>query len=166
MVFRIDTTKHVDMGFWQSWCPAVHAFAASNGLPNFFMFGEVYDTSEALCGSYTGTRGGGLFLMDSVLDYPLYFTINSVFATARGNTRQIVDHYGRVDAHYDANAQMRLVTFLDNHDQPRFLSPAKREQQHQPPRRRAGFSLHLARYSVFILRHRAGLQRQDRSLRP
>jgi glycosidase len=121
--FRIDTTKHVDTGFWQSWCPAVHAFAATNGLPNFFMFGEVYDADETLCGSYTGTRGGGPFLMDSVLDYPLYFTINSVFATARGNTRQIADHYDRVDAHYDTNAQMRLVTFLDNHDQPRFLSP-------------------------------------------
>ena len=120
--FRIDTTKHVDMGFWQSWCPAVHAFAATNGMPDFFMFGEVYDANEILCGSYTGTKGGGRFLMDSVLDYPLYFTINSVFATARVNTRQIVDHYGRVDAHYDTNAQMRLVTFLDNHDQPRFLS--------------------------------------------
>ncbi len=121
--FRIDTTKHVDMGFWRSWCPAVHAFAATNSLPNFLMFGEVYGDDEALCGSYTGTRGGGPFLMDSVLDYPLYFTINSVFVTARGNTRQIADHYDRVGANYDTNAQMRLVTFLDNHDQPRFLSP-------------------------------------------
>jgi len=120
--FRIDTTKHVDMGFWQSWCPAVHAFAATNGLPNFFMFGEVYDADESLCGSYTGTQAGGPFLMDSVLDYPLYFTINSVFATARGNTKQIQDHYDRLAANYDTNAQMRLVTFLDNHDQPRFLS--------------------------------------------
>ncbi len=26
--FRIDTVKHVEPGFWQAWCPVVHAFAA------------------------------------------------------------------------------------------------------------------------------------------
>ena len=36
------------------------------------------------CGSYTGTKAGGAFALDSVLDYPLYFTVNSVFATASG----------------------------------------------------------------------------------
>ena len=120
--FRVDTVKHVDTGFWRSWCPAVRGFAVTNGLPNFFMFGEVYDANEALCGSFTGTQGGGPFLLDSVLDYPLYFTVNSVFATAGGNTKQIEDHYKNVATNYDPVAQMQLVTFLDNHDQPRFLS--------------------------------------------
>jgi glycosidase len=121
--FRIDTVKHVDTGFWQNWCPAVHAAAATNSAkPNFFMFGEVFDGNESLCGSYTGTQGGGPFLLDSVLDYPLFFTINSVFATASGVTSQIETHYSNVAANYDTNAQMRLVTFLDNHDNARFLS--------------------------------------------
>lgn len=120
--FRIDTTKHVDMGFWQTWCPAVHAYAATNGFPNFFMFGEVYDGSESKCGSYTGTMGGGAFKEDSVLDYPLYFMVNSVFATASGNTQQIENHYNAIASNYDPSAQMRLVTFLDNHDQARFLN--------------------------------------------
>ena len=120
--FRIDTVKHVDMGFWQTWCPAVHAYAASNGLPNFFMFGEIEDGSESKVGSYTGTKAGGAFELDSTLDYPLYFTINSVFANANGNTKQIEDHYNAIAANYDPAAQMRLVTFLDNHDQPRFMS--------------------------------------------
>jgi alpha-amylase len=120
--FRIDTVKHVEMGFWQAWCPAVHAFAAKNGHPDFFMFGEVYDTNESLCGSFTGTKAGGNYALDSVLDYPLYFLVGSVFATAKGNTKQISDHYANVAANYDTNARMRLVTFLDNHDQPRFLS--------------------------------------------
>jgi alpha-amylase len=120
--FRVDTTKHVEMGFWQTWCPAVHAFAATNARPNFFMFGEVYDGNEALCGSFTGTKAGGAFAMDSVLDYPLYFIFNSVFTSASGNTKQIEDHYNNVAANYDTNAQTRLVTFLDNHDQPRFLN--------------------------------------------
>lgn len=120
--FRIDTAKHVEMGFWQTWCPFVHDYAAANGKPNFFMFGECYDGSDSKCGSYTGTQGGGAFKMDSVVDYPLYFKMNSVFASASGNTKQIEDRYNAIAANYDAAAQMRLVTFLDNHDQARFLS--------------------------------------------
>ncbi|MEY2429441.1 MAG: hypothetical protein QOJ40_2326, partial [Verrucomicrobiota bacterium] len=120
--FRIDTVKHVEAGFWQTWCPAVHAYAASLGKSNFFMFGEVEDGSDSKCGSYTGTQSSGPFELDSVLDYPLYYTINSVFATASGNTQQIENHYTAIAANYDPAAQMRLVTFLDNHDQPRFLN--------------------------------------------
>lgn len=121
--FRIDTVKHIDTGFWQYWCPQVHQFAATNSAkPNFFMFGEVYDGSERLCGAYTGTESGGPYELDSVLDYPLYFLVSSVFATASGATSQIDSHYANVAADYDTNAQSRLVTFLDNHDQPRFLN--------------------------------------------
>ena len=120
--YRVDTVQHVEMEFWRTWCPAIHAFAAGHGKPDFFMFGEVLNQSDAKCGSYTGTMGGGPFKLDSVLDYTLYFKINSVFALAKGNTKQLKDHYDAVSAHYDPSAQMRLVTFLDNHDQPRFLS--------------------------------------------
>jgi glycosidase len=120
--FRIDTVKHVEMGFWQNWCPLIHSYAATNGKPNFFMFGEVYDGSDAKCGSYTGTQSGGPFALDSVLDFPLYFLVNSVFASASGNTKQIEDRYSAIPSNYDPAAQMRLVTFLDSHDQPRFMS--------------------------------------------
>jgi len=120
--FRIDTVKHVDHGFWDYWCPQLHQFASSIGKSNFFMFGEVYDGSESKVGSYTGTKNGGSFELDSVLDYPLYFTVNSVFATASGNTQQLITHYNNIAGNYDSNAWYRLVTFLDNHDNPRFLS--------------------------------------------
>jgi glycosidase len=120
--FRIDTVKHVEMAFWQYWCPLIHEFAAKRGKPNFFMFGEVYDGSDVKCGSYTGTKAGGAFALDSVLDYPLYYKIKNVFATASGNTRQLEERYNAIASNYDPAAQMRLVTFLDNHDQPRFMS--------------------------------------------
>jgi glycosidase len=120
--FRIDTVKHVEMGFWQEWCPAVRAFAAAHGKPDFFMFGEVPHRSDAKCGSYTGTMGGGPFKLDSVLDYTLYFKINPVFAGATGGTKHLAEHDSAVAANYDPAAQNQLVTFLDNHDQPRFLS--------------------------------------------
>jgi glycosidase len=122
--FRIDTVKHVEMEFWQGWCPAIHAYATAAGKSNFFMFGEVYDHSDRKCGSFTGTQAGGTFTLDSVLDYPLFYRIKSVFATATGNTKQLEDRYAAIAANYDPAAQMRLVTFLDNHDQPRFLCPA------------------------------------------
>jgi glycosidase len=121
--FRVDTVKHVEMGFWQYWCPQLHSAATSFGKSNFFMFGEVWD-SEAACGSFTGTKAGGAYALDSVLDYPLYYTVNSVFANASGNTKQIEDHYNNIAGNYDSNAWYRLVTFLDNHDNPRFLSNA------------------------------------------
>ena len=123
--FRVDTALEVDMGCWQSFCPAIHSNAATSGNTNFFMFGEAFNSSETLVGSYTGTEGGGPFKFDSVLDYPLYFTVNSVFATASGATSLIENHYNAVAANYDPAAQMQLVTFLDNHDNPRFLSTSK-----------------------------------------
>ena len=110
------------MGFWQEWCPAIRAFAARCGKTNFFMFGEVLDGSDAKCGSYTGTMGGGNFKLDSVSDYTLYFRINSLFAEPSAATKQIEDHFQAVVANYDSSAQNQLVTFLDNHDQARFLS--------------------------------------------
>src|ERR1017187_9979045 len=66
--------------------------------------------------------GGGQYELDSVLDYTLYFKIKSLFTDATGNTEQIGEHYRAVAANYDPAAQNQLVTFLDNHDQPRFLS--------------------------------------------
>jgi glycosidase len=123
--FRIDTALEVDMGFWQSFCPAIHAYAATNGDTNFFMFGETFNGSETMVGSYTGSEGGGPFKFDSILDYPLYYAINSVFATASGTTSQIQTHYNAVAADYDPAAQMQLVNFLDNHDNPRFLSTSE-----------------------------------------
>ena len=159
--FRIDTVKHVDMGFWQSWCPSVHAYAASIGKPNFFMFGECLDGSETKVGSYTGTKSGGAFALDSMLDYPLYFTINSVFATASGNTQQLENHFNSITNNYDSSAYMRMVTFLDNHDQPRFLNVG--QQQHGAAPGCAHLPLYFARGSLSLLRNRAGLQRQHRS---
>ena len=120
--FRIDTVKHVEMGFWQQWCPAIRAFAARHGKANFFMFGEALDSSDAKCGSYTGNTGGSPFKLDSVLDYTLYFKINPLFANPSSPTKLIADHYQAIAANYDPAAQNQLVTFLDNHDQRRFLS--------------------------------------------
>lgn len=117
--FRLDTVKHVEMGFWRSWAPAVHAAAAARGKARFFLFGEVFDGSDAKCASYTGTVGGGPYKLDSVVDYPLYFATNGVFGGS-GWPSDIEQRWNNL-ALYDATAREQLVTFLDNHDNSRFL---------------------------------------------
>ena len=124
--FRVDTALEVDMGCWQYFCPAIHASAAANGDTNFFIFGEADNNSESVVAPYTGTEDGGAFEFDSVVDYPLYDNaIQSVFATATGATFLIQNHYNYVDTFYDPVSRMQLVTFLDNHDNPRFLSTSE-----------------------------------------
>jgi alpha-amylase len=121
--FRVDTAIEVDYGFWQYWCPQLHQSGTSMGKSNFFMFCEADSGDEQQIGSYTGMEGGGPFKFDATLDYALYYNcINSVFATASGNTQVIESHYDNIATYYDSNTWYQLITFLDNHDQPRFLS--------------------------------------------
>ncbi|HWD18328.1 MAG TPA: alpha-amylase family glycosyl hydrolase [Verrucomicrobiae bacterium] len=115
--FRIDTVKHVEMDFWRQWCPAIRAFAAAHGKPQFFMFGEVLDPSDKLCASFTGPG-----LLDATLDYPLFFKTQNVFARAQAGTAEISHRYEALAENYPSSVPPHLVTFLDNHDQPRFLS--------------------------------------------
>ncbi|MCP4810597.1 MAG: alpha-amylase [Proteobacteria bacterium] len=51
--FRIDTLKHVENDFWQEFAPAIRQNALANGKEKFLMFGEAFDGSDALIGSYT-----------------------------------------------------------------------------------------------------------------
>ena len=121
--YRLDTVKHVEMGFWDDWSPAIRAVAQVADKPNFFQFGEVFDGSDAKVGSYTGTKTSGVYKMEGVLDYPLYYQMGSVFATATGNTGQIEARYNNLTtANYDATSLDSLVLNLDNHDNPRFLN--------------------------------------------
>ena len=121
--FRIDTVKHVEMGFWDAWCPVIRSNSTALGRPNFFQFGEVFDGNDSKCGSYTGSKTTTPYKMESVLDYPLYYQVNSVFASGTGNTKLLEDRYGNLNTNnYAASSLMSLVTFLDNHDNARFLS--------------------------------------------
>jgi glycosidase len=119
--FRIDTVKHVDMPFWQYFANEIRSHAATLGKENFFQFGEVLDGFSPFVGSFTGTRAGGPFALDSVIDYPLYFRTNDVFARQTAGAQSIMDYYGWQVFDYDPASIGLLVTNLDNHDQPRFL---------------------------------------------
>ncbi|MEK8225525.1 alpha-amylase family glycosyl hydrolase [Oerskovia sp. M15] len=45
--FRIDTVKHVNFEFWETWTTEVLDYAHAKGKDDFFMFGEIYDADAA-----------------------------------------------------------------------------------------------------------------------
>jgi glycosidase len=51
--FRIDTVEHVNMEFWAELSPALVNHAKEVGIPEFFMFGEVYSGDSEELSSFT-----------------------------------------------------------------------------------------------------------------
>ena len=108
--FRIDTVKHVNMEFWQSWTTQVLDYAHAQGNPDFFMFGEVYDADAAKLSPYVRNTD-----MNSVLDFSFQSQATSF---AAGNSAKGLSQLFAGDDRYttpDSNAYA-LPTFLGNHD--------------------------------------------------
>ncbi len=123
--FRIDTLKHVEHEFWQTFCPAIRDHCALIGKDKFFMFGESFDGDDALIGSYTFDQE-----VDSVVYFSQKFQVfDDVFKYNVGTTRveslynQRASNFGAVahDRGIGLPPQDVLVNFMDNHDIPRFL---------------------------------------------
>ena len=123
--FRIDTLKHVEHGFWQTFAPAIRSRLAAAGKVNFLMFGESFDGDDKKNGSYT--RKGEL---DSVFYFAQKFQVFDDVVKNHGPTSKIKALWDQRAEHYGAEAQEHgvvipppklLVNFLDNHDVPRFL---------------------------------------------
>ncbi len=108
--FRIDTVKHVNLGFWQEFSPALMDHAASIGNDDFFMFGEVYDGNPAYLSTFT-TAGR----LPSTLDFG--FQGQAVAVTNGAATQALADLYAGDDYYTDADSNAySLPTFLGNHD--------------------------------------------------
>ncbi|MDJ0322330.1 pullulanase-type alpha-1,6-glucosidase [Cryobacterium sp. PH31-AA6] len=114
--FRIDTVKHVNLEFWQTWSTAVRDYARSTGKPDFFMFGEVYDADAAKTSPYVRKTD-----LSSVLDFGFQSQATSF---AAGNSAKGLSQLFAGDDRYttpDSNAYA-LPTFLGNHDMGRIGS--------------------------------------------
>ncbi|MBI2933180.1 MAG: hypothetical protein HYY16_16165 [Planctomycetes bacterium] len=116
--FRVDTAKHVNSEFWQAWCPAIHEYAASIGKRQFFLFGEFWHGDDARVGACTGTRGGGKFLFDGMLHFPMWNTFKEVFR--EGMEPEAITR--RMQFAKEYHDDLLNVLFFDNHDMPRFLN--------------------------------------------
>ena len=109
--FRIDTMKHVNDEFWQQFGPEVLRFAREQGKREFFMFGEVFDTTKSFTSQFsTHDR------MQAVLDFPFQDAARK-FASQSQATSQLGTFFVGDDWYTDANSNVyQLPTFLGNHD--------------------------------------------------
>jgi len=120
--FRIDTTRHVNPNFWKQFLPAMKEHAASQGIPNFYMFGEVYDPDPGALARFTRVDG-----FDQVLDFGFQSAVFDV-VSGKMNTDRF-DAFLRADALYAEATKMGRTqpTFLGNHDMGRFSGLVKLE---------------------------------------
>ncbi|MCC2617749.1 alpha-amylase [Aestuariibacter halophilus] len=109
--FRIDTVKHVDMSFWQKFGPAIVEHAQEQGIPQFHIFGEVYDPTAEVLSRYT-TEGK----LPSVLDFGFQRAAASAFVEDKG-ADAVAKLFADDDFYNDADSQADLLmNFLGNHD--------------------------------------------------
>ncbi|KAL4987785.1 glycoside hydrolase superfamily [Aspergillus falconensis] len=99
---RIDTVKHVEKDFWSG-------FSSAAGV---YTIGEVWDGDPNYLAGYASS-------MDGLLNYAIYYPMNR-FYQQTGSAQDIVDMHDQISSAFpDPSA---LGTFLDNHDNPRWLS--------------------------------------------
>ncbi len=109
--FRIDTMKHVNDEFWQKFGPEVLEFARQQGKTEFFMFGEVFDTTKSFT-SHFSTHD----TMQAVLDFPFQDAARK-FASQSQSAGQLETFFVGDDWYTDADSNVyQLPTFLGNHD--------------------------------------------------
>jgi alpha-amylase len=109
--FRIDTMKHVDDAFWQKFGPKVLQFARDHGKSEFFMFGEVFDTTKSFTSHFTTQDR-----MQAVLDFPFQDAARN-FASRGQPASQLTTFFAGDDWYTDADSNVyELPTFLGNHD--------------------------------------------------
>jgi glycosidase len=111
--FRIDTTKHVNMEFWQKFGPDIVQAAEDAGVPEFFSFGEVFDQQFGPpFMSEFSTRGK----LQSTIDFGFQLAARN-FASQGGPTDDLRDFFALDDYYTDADSNAySMPTFLGNHD--------------------------------------------------
>jgi alpha-amylase len=122
--FRLDAVKHMGELAIARFCTAVREYSYRLGKRWFFLFGELVGGDDAInryIGPNTPTQVDNktvYFGLNSVLDFPLYWTLPSVIK-GFGSPADLI-------ARYEAQRQRALtlgelgrylVTFVDNHDQ-------------------------------------------------
>jgi glycosidase len=115
--FRIDTAKHVNPEFWQAFVPAMLARAKARGIPNFHIFGEVYQDTMEPGTLAVHTR---VDQYPSVLDFAFRAAALQTLAGDKGTGTWERLFFGDPLYEGGAGGAMQLPTFLSNHDAGRF----------------------------------------------
>ena len=110
---RIDTFRHVRKSFWKDYIDAAGVYS----------LGEVASSNSSYAGSYQKVA-------DGILHYPLYFVLNVTFTDddrSRQSMRLLEKQVN--DNERDFIDTTLCGTFLDNHDQDRFLNHTQNRQR-------------------------------------
>ena len=113
--FRLDTFPYSSRRFWSKWHQALFQV-----YPQTFTVGEVSDPDPAVVSFFQGGRkeyDGIDSGVTSVFDFPTYYMIRSVLLN--GEPASKLSNNIAHDALYPRPDE--LVTFIGNHDKPRFM---------------------------------------------
>jgi glycosidase len=115
--FRLDTFPYVDRKFWHDFHADVHGT-----YPRLRTVGEVFNPDPAVTSYFVGgkTTAGIDTGLDTVFDFPLASAIRNV--VLRGSSAQELEQVLRHDWMFPHPEN--LVTFIGNHDTPRFMGEA------------------------------------------
>ena len=144
--FRLDSARHVNLGFWQEFVPAMQQAAADVGVPDFFIFGEVVaDFPDTM--DYARRSA-----LPALLDFPLQSGIEQ-FAEGLPPAQDwdslcavLEFDLAYSDADSDAYAS---PTFVGNHDMGRI---AKQLWGRDPDEATWLHRVHFAYETLFLLR--------------
>lgn len=106
---RLDAVKHINADFWRKFVPDLKE---RTGKDDLFVVGEVLHGDPAFNASY---QHAGI---DTLFDFPLYYTIRDTFGRGQ-SARRLAHLFGQDHLYKDPST---LVTFIDNHDVPRFVN--------------------------------------------
>jgi cyclomaltodextrin glucanotransferase len=110
---RVDTLKHMPVWFWQEFSADIKAHKPGTFLFGEYGFGKPWDSRTVRYANQTGM---------SILDFGLADAIRFAFSGEQPGGFHLVERLLSFDhVYHRAN---ELVTFIDNHDMPRFLSIA------------------------------------------
>ena len=116
--FRVDTVKHMPLWFWQEFVSDMVFHK-----PQLFVFGEWFQGGcyDDLSVQFANKSGMGM------LDFSLQRALEDALARGAGPGFELVENVFRRDALFDD--VRHLVTFIDNHDMPRFMSAGATERR-------------------------------------
>lgn len=116
---RLDTFPYVDRAFWHDFDATLHSV-----YPHLTTVGEVFDADPKITSFFAGdvkrTGADGSFDTDlyTPFDFPVYFALRDVLAKGKPMTE--LNKVLSQDVLYPHPE--RLVTFIGNHDTPRFFT--------------------------------------------
>lgn len=106
--FRLDAVKHVDISFWSRFNQEL-----KSGKKNIMLIGEYFDGDPK---KVDEIQKNGKFTQ--MFDFPLSFALRDVFC----ENKSLAGLAGIVTNDRIYSNPNNMVTFIDNHDMPRFIS--------------------------------------------